>query len=278
MRVRCSLAVLLWLLLTLGCNGLFYQPSRRLLGWPAQPFRDVVLHARDGAKLHGWLFPQRGDLEGTFVQFHGNAGNVSTHYESLLWVTEHGYQLLCFDYRGYGKSPGYPYPEGLRQDALAAMSYAASLPHGTQPADLIFYGQSLGGAVLLDAFGQLDDTARVRLLVVEGSFHSYQEVAASVLWRRPLLFPLTGFAYATLSEEHAPAPAIPKVSPVPLLVIHGAEDRIIPPAFGRTIHALARPPRELWIVPGGGHIDAMRRPELRQRLMALVAGAPQPTR
>ena len=253
-----------------ACNGFFYQPSRRIESWPEHEFEDVWLRTRDGGRLHGWFFPSQGNAKGTFVQFHGNAGNVSWHYEALDWVVEHGYQLLTFDYRGYGESSGYPYPEALRQDALAAIRYAQALPQTSRETDLVLYGQSLGGAVLLDAFGQLSDRSRVRLLVVEGTFHSYEEVAASALWRRPLLFPFTGFAYATISDEHAPGPVIASVSPTPLLVIHGDQDSVVPATFGRSIYNLARTPRALWIVPGGHHIDAMRPDRNKQRLLALV--------
>ena len=253
-----------------ACNGFFYQPTRSLGSWPEREFEDVWLHTADGETLHGWFFPAEGAARGTFVQFHGNAGNVSWHYRALDWVVDHGYQLLTFDYRGYGRSSGYPYPEALRLDALAALEYAEALPPTSTRRDLVLYGQSLGGAVLLDAYARSTDRRRVRLLVAEGTFHSYQEVAASALWRRPLLFPLTGFAYATISDDFAPAPAIPAVSPTPLLVIHGDQDAIVPASFGRAVYDLARPPRALWIVPGGHHIDAMQRPEFQQRLLALV--------
>lgn len=267
----CLLALFMTPLCTMtACNGFFYQPSRRIHDWPERDFDEITFRARDGVELHGWFFPAQGALKGTFVQFHGNAGNVSSHFKGLDWVVEHGYQFLTFDYRGYGRSGGYPYPGGVQLDALAAIAYAQRLPLADRSPDLILYGQSLGGAVLLDAYGALKNRARVRALVVEGTFHSYQEVAASALWRRPLLFPLTGFAYATLSDDHAPAPAIPRVSPTPLLVIHGENDPVVPAVFGQVIYNLAQAPRELWIVLGGRHIDAMRRPEYREKLLAFV--------
>ncbi|HEY6724430.1 MAG TPA: alpha/beta fold hydrolase, partial [Polyangiaceae bacterium] len=186
MKRACRAIVTLALLGAVSaCNGFFYQPTQSLGSWPQRKFENVWLRTPDGATLHGWFFPTTAAPKGTFVQFHGNAGNVSWHYEALDWVVDHGYQLITFDYRGYGRSSGYPYPEALRQDALAAIRYAQALPRGSRHPDLVLYGQSLGGAVLLDALGQLADRRRVRLVVVEGTFHSYQEVAASALWRRP---------------------------------------------------------------------------------------------
>jgi len=256
---------------TTGCNGLFYFPSRGLHDYPVKPFSKVELEASDGVKLGAWLFPAEGEKKGTFVQFHGNAGNVSSHFKALSWVTQHGYSFLAFDYRGYGESQGYPWPEGVRRDALAAIRFAAELPRGSEGKDLILYGQSLGGAVLVDAFAHVPDRSRVRLVVVEGSFHSYQEVAASVLWRNWLLFPLTGLAYGTVSDENAPYWTVSRVAPTPLLIIHGEHDNVVPPEFGLSLYRLAQEPKTFWSVPGGRHIDAMSRPRYRRALLDFVA-------
>ena len=263
-RVALLVAALLLAAATSACNGMFYFPSRGLHGYPTQVFHKVDIEASDGVKLRGWLFPAQGRKKGTFVHFHGNAGNVSSHFKALAWVTEHGYSLLAFDYRGYGESAGYPWPEGVQRDALAAIAYAHDLPRGSEERDVILYGQSLGGAILVDAYAEVRDRRRVRLLVVEGSFHSYQEVAASVLWRSWLLFPLTGLAYGMSAARACSANARAKV-------IHGEHDDVVPPSFGISLYNLARPPRTLWIVPGGRHIDAMSRPEYRRLLLEFVA-------
>jgi len=253
-----------------GCSGFFYFPERRALGEPRQPFQEVRIPTRDGLTLSGWFFPAQGDARGTIVQFHGNAGNVTSHFRQLAWVTRYGYSLLTFDYRGYGQSPGEPSQPGLELDALAAIDFAERLPRARAEPDLVLYGQSLGGAVLLHAYASVRERSRVRALVVESTFHSYQEAAASVCWRTPVLLPFTGFAYAWVSDAYAPSPVIGSVAPTPLLVIHGDHDEVVPVAFGYAIYRQAREPRELWIVPGGGHVEAMRRVDFRARLIAYL--------
>lgn len=263
-----------------GCQGFFYFPSRSLYSWPNQPFDELTFEAEDGVRLHGLYFPARGEPRGTVVQFHGNAANVTSHYRSLVWLTEHGYSFFTFDYRGYGASERVrPTPQGVHLDAIAAMEVAEALPCATPHRNLIYIGQSLGGAVLLHAYATRPNPARVRALVIEGSFHSYQEVAASVLYRHWLLFPFTGFAYALVSNEFDPAPFIAGISPTPLLVVHGTADRVIPPAFGQAIYALARPPRELWLVRGTDHLRTWDSPETRAMLVAKLDAleAPQKT-
>jgi fermentation-respiration switch protein FrsA (DUF1100 family) len=260
-----------------GCSGFFYFPSRGLHGWPEQPFEELEFRAGDGVRLHGLYFPAQGESRGTVVQFHGNAGNVTSHYESLVWLTERGYAFFTFDYRGYGASERVrPSQRGVELDALAAMEVAEDLPRARPGQDLVYFGQSLGGAVLLHAYATRPNRARVRALVIEGSFHSYQEVASSVLYRHWLLFPFTGFAYALVSDEYAPAATIARISPTPLLIVHGTADRVVPPAFGQAIYDLAREPRELWLVRGTDHLRTWRSETARDLLVAKLdeLGAP----
>jgi uncharacterized protein len=264
----------------LGCSGLAYFPSRRLLGWPDRRPEQVWFEANDGVRLHGWWLRRDGGKQrGTFVQFHGNAGNLSSHFVSLYWVTRHGYDLFAFDYRGYGQSEGEPSQAGLNRDALAAIAEAKrrSAPDPTRP-DLVVYGQSLGGAVLLRALDDVEDRSRIRAVVVEGTFHSYQDVAASVLWRVPVLLPFTGFAYTLMSDEYAPAAAIARVSPLPLLVIHDRRDPVIPFGFGRAVYRIAREPKDFWVVDRGAHTRATDDPEIRRRLLSYLDAPPHATK
>ncbi len=253
-----------------GCTWLFYHPSRAVLGEPYVAHEDVRLRTSDGLLLHGWYFPAAAGQRkrGTLVQFHGNAGNLTSHFLSLAWVTLYGWDFLAFDYRGYGRSAGEPSASGLQRDALAAMRWAIANEAGRRP--VFLYGQSLGGAVLADAFVELGEHEKsaVAGLVLEGTFHSYPEVAASITWRHPLLFPFTGVAYTCVSDAHDPAPALRHISPVPVLVVHGDRDQVVPPRFGQVVHDLARAPRELWIVPGAGHLNVLDEPSVRDRLLA----------
>lgn len=252
-----------------GCSGFLYFPSRGLHGWPEQPFEELAFQASDGVRLHGLYFPAQGESRGTVVQFHGNAGNVTSHYESLVWLTERGYAFFTFDYRGYGASERVrPSQRGVELDALAAMEVAEDLPRASPGRDLIYFGQSLGGAVLLHAYAGHPNRERVRALVIEGSFHSYQEVASSVMYRHWLLFPFTGLAYALVSDEYAPAATIDRISPTPLLIVHGTADHVVPPAFGQAIYDLAREPRELWLVRGTDHLRTWRSEAARDLLVA----------
>lgn len=249
-----------------GCSYLVYQPSKNLLGTPEETPDDVWFDSADGVKLHGWWFEARGERRGTVVQFHGNAGNISSHYAQLEWVTRSGWDFFTFDYRGYGRSEGEPSQEGLLKDARAALATAKQRSRPTSDPDLVLYGQSLGGAVLLRMLNDERDRSRVRAVIVEGTFHSYPDAAAAVLWREPIAAPFAGFGYGLISDETSPSAFIERVSPLPFLVVHDVRDPIVPFRFGKAVYRLAHQPKEIWPVDYGGHLSANHHAEFRAAL------------
>ncbi len=262
--------------LSTGCSRLLYQPSHRLEGLPVEEPDNIQVMTSDDHKLWGWWFPARtAKRKGTFVQFHGNAGNITSHFASLAWVTRAGYDFVTFDYRGYGRSLGRPSQAGLNRDAVAIIDWAHRVvPPAEDGRDLVLYGHSLGGAVLLRALDDVRDKRRVRAVVIEGSFHSYQDAAAGILWSHPLLLPLTGFGYALISDAYSPAASIARVSPIPLLVIHDQRDPIIPAGFGDAIFELALEPKAMIRPDRGTHVSATRDPEVRAALLSYVEDDP----
>ena len=243
------------------CTRLFFQPSRDLVWTPKQlalSYQDVSFTSADGTKLHGWFLPaQTRQIRGTFVQVHGNAENISTHFTSLLWVIQHGYNLLTFDYRGYGRSEGRVSMPGVHEDVRAAIGEARLLAHAHGGIPLILYGQSLGGALLLYTVGTLADRHDIAVVIVDSAFSSYQALAREKLAESWLTFVLQPLAYVLISDRYAPKHVLADISPLPLLVIHGDQDVIVPWHHGRAIYKHAKTPKWFWKLPGLGHIQAM---------------------
>ena len=272
-----------------GCSSLAYQPTHHVYADPKKggyDYEQVEFSSTDGTKLTGWFFPAR--LEpgqkaprGTFVQFHGNGQNMTAHFASLFWAADAGYNFFTFDYRGYGASEGSPSQEGVYHDALAAIAYVQKrVPAvaGAAP-DLVFYGQSLGGAVLMRAYPDLVDKTRVKYVVIDSSFPSYRSAARDILSRHWLTFIFQPLGWLVMSDAYAPEDWIEKISPTPLLVIHGDKDQVIPLKFGQKVFALAKEPKTFWLVHNGEHIDSMvrHRGRYREKLIELLEGRPRPS-
>ncbi len=259
------------MLILSGCSHLFYHPTD--LMYVANPEKlesirkEVSFTSSDGTPLAGWFLPARKTpRKGLVVQFHGNAQNMTSHFNSVYWLGDEGYDVFTFDYRGYGISEGKPSQEGLNRDALAAIAWAATQSPGTSR-NVVLYGQSLGGAVLLRAFQDVpaEQRARVRAVITEGTFYSYRRMGRSMLSRSWLTFLFQPLAYVLVSDEYSPEDSVPRVSPIPLLVIHGDADPVVPYSFGEKIHAMALEPKRFLRIPGGGHLDSMEREQGKYR-------------
>jgi uncharacterized protein len=273
MYLSSALLGILALALLSGCTHLFFFPSRTLVVSPEQlglEYEEIYFPSADGTRLHGWFFPARTQpVKGTVVQFHGNAENLSTHFRSLIWVIEHGYQLFTFDYRGYGRSEGQVSVEGAIDDARAAITRARRLPMPEAGTRLVLYGQSLGGTLLLHVAGSMEDRDGIAVVIADSSFSSYQAIAREKLADHWLTFILQPLAYVLISDRYAPERVLARISPIPLLVIHGDRDQIVPIHYGQRIYDLAKAPKWFWKLEGVGHIQAMdpRSGQYRQALL-----------
>jgi alpha-beta hydrolase superfamily lysophospholipase len=171
---------LLPLLMLTGCESLFFFPSRQLQHTPAElslQYQDVFFAAADGTQLHGWFLPAQGAVKGTVLHLHGNAANIGDHVWAVRWLPAAGYQVLTFDYRGYGRSQGEPSLAGAQQDIDAALGFLLQRSD-VAPKQVVVLAQSLGGAMGHFIIWRTAPGAnQVRLLVVDSAFSSYQGIA-----------------------------------------------------------------------------------------------------
>lgn len=283
--------ILLILISSVSCSHLFYQPSKAFFYSPAQlklHYEEINFPSSDGTSLRGWYFPAQGQTpqeeqaqessKGTVIQFHGNAENISTHFASLAWISRSEYNFFTFDYRGYGASKGEPSQEGLNEDAVSAIKYIIKKqPSSSKNSkDIILYGQSLGGAVLLRALHDVsgEDRSRIKAVVIDSSFYSYQAMARVKLSQFWMTFLFQPLAWVLISDSYSPESVIEEVAPIPLLIIHGDKDSIVPYKLGDGIFQRARDPKWFWKVENGTHTDSMDREQgmYRKKLLDFLAG------
>jgi uncharacterized protein len=155
-------------------------------------------------------------------------------------LTGVGFDVLLFDYRGYGRSSGRPSEEGTYRDARAALACLLRQPE--VDASRVFYlGESLGGAVALELAIESPPAG----LVLLSTFTSVRQMS-----RRH--YP---FVPAALVPDAYPS--LPRVRELgsPLLVLHGDRDKIVPVSQGRALYDDAREPKRMHVFPGLGHND-----------------------
>ena len=208
-------------------------------GLPVQP-QEVTFVADDGVRLHGWLFRCSGGLQpagGILIWFHGNAGNVCDRAPIAAELARRGVATLVFDWRGYGKSEGRPSESGLFRDALAAYAFARTISD-----DIAVYGESLGGPYAAYVAAH----RKVRCVVIENSFPSLRAIGNALYRPLPLGW-FVPFALDTVRWLNA--------ANVPVLVLHGRNDAVIPFALGQQLYDNLRVPKEFVISETGGHCE-----------------------
>ena len=227
---------------------LIYFPSRPLDGTPEDAglaHEDVELVTDDGVRLHGWFVlsgADGGSTPATVLMCHGNAGNISHRLErAMLLTTKLGVDVLLFDYRGYGLSEGAPTEEGTYQDVRAAYRYLTE-DRSIPPERIVLFGESLGTAIAL----QLAIEAPAAALVLEAPFTSIPDMAREV-------YPFLPFV-DWIRTRYDSASKISRLR-MPVLVIHGEEDRVVPYAHGAALFERAPEPKTFFGVAGGGHSD-----------------------
>lgn len=217
--------------------------------------------AEDGQPLSAWWLP--GHPEAPVVLFfHGNAGCLGfppVRLRRLATIRRAGASVLALDYRGYGQSPGSPSEPGLYADGEAA--YREALRRAKDPGRLVIHGRSLGGAVACHIASQHPCAG----LVLESTFTSIPDVFSHHLGR---------WVAERVRHRFANRERLRGVE-LPLLVMHGTADRLVPVWMGRELFRGAAGRRSLWLVRGAGHNGLLRHGyrEVMEAFLASVTGS-----
>ncbi|QGM47609.1 alpha/beta hydrolase [Methylocystis heyeri] len=256
-------ALLLYLSALLGLalfqRSLIYNPGSAIVS-PAQAglalTQTLRLSSKDGQELIAWFEPPR-DGRPLILYFHGKGGILADRQERFRLLTGSGYGLLALSYRGYGGSTGAPTEEGLLLDAEAA--YAEAVRRGFAGPRLVIMGESLGTGVATIMASRHEAAA----LVLDAPFLSALDVAEG---RYPI-FPVN----IVMKDQFRSDLAIGSVH-MPVLMMHGEADTVIPIDSARRLFALAREPKEFIDAPEGKHLVLLQ-PGVYPRFAAFIDAA-----
>ena len=223
---------------------LIYFPTQAVppLGLVTGNIEEVSFPTRDGLTLSAWIVLPDGEAGDTVVVvFPGNGGNRADRVPMAKSIAAVGHSVLLVDYRGYGGNPGSPFEDGLLEDARASVEYLSS----RQDVDsdrVVYFGESLGAAVAVALAQQLPPAG----LILRSPFTSLADVAAVHYPYLPTRL--------LLRDRY---PSIDRIGgiEVPVLVIAGSGDTIIPIAQSREIYDAAPGPKRFVVIEAADHND-----------------------
>ena len=209
----------------LGQRALIYFPDRGPVPPAAEVLpgaRDVTLTTADDVALGAWYLPSSGSCAASVLVAHGNGGNRAGRVGLARALGERGFGVLLFDYRGYAESGGSPSEAGLAADARAAREFL-----DTTGDSVVYLGESLGTGVVSHLALDHPPVA----LVLRSPFTSLADVGRAAF----------GIPVGWLLWDRYPVrDNVARLGGLPVAVVYGDVDTIVPPAQSRAVADAAR--------------------------------------
>ena len=180
----------------------------------------------DGAKVDVFFLKSDSEKAKSGVVFyaHGNAESIDDSMYRMRKYTKLGYHVVLIEYRGYGRSTGSPSEENIRADYVSAYKKIIQR-EDVDTSKIIYHGRSLGGGVIC----ALANLRPPNVLILESTFTSVEAMADT-------LFP---FASKLVVDPFRSLEVVAKLD-IPVLVMHGTRDEIIPFSQGKTLVGAAK--------------------------------------
>jgi len=275
-----TLAVLSSLLLFTGCDTDLGSLDELLLKSgplngrsPAElglPFEEARFAGPDGNQLVGWFVPAtRGTARATALIHTGMQGSLVDYLPTLPWFADNDFNVLVYDWRGFGDSEGDRRFINFEDDANAAVHYLISRPEPSAHV-LIQFGVSLGASPALASAAKFPDKT-VGVIVYGALDPNRLPTDYMVTQLSPLLAPL-----GEISGAFFGAIATPYLGPLnhlqgvqaPILAVIAEDDQIVPPTSQLALFDLYPEPKQI-IYTFGGHVRAHKTdPQLGAKIIS----------
>jgi len=230
-------------------------------GIPRERVTEHWFETPDGEMLYGW-YCRADNPVASGVFCHGNTGNLTKSAAAVGVLVQNGFNVLMFDYRGFGRSTGHPSFTGVIADGVTAARFHDEIRPKHLPA--LLYGYSLGGAVAAQVIRHHPFDG----LILQSTFTSLPDVARAV-WPRLPFHRLAGNYFDTRGS-------VSRMN-VPLLVLHGSSDEVVPSWMAHALYDACAAKKDIHIVDGGLHKDLYERDaaSVVAAIHRFIAGLPQ---
>lgn len=247
--------VIVFIVFSYKSDEKIFKPTRDIVWRPSEPYIDEMIEDVYGNRtLNIWYFNR--EKQNTIIFYHGNTGNISNRRYIVEISSILECNLLLVDYRGYGKSKESPSKAGICSDGIAFYDYLVKTI-GTNPSNIIIWGESLGGSVaiyvaskreckgliVISAFSSLDDIIRDRY---PGALMNCLSNLVERIW------------YTIPSKK-----MISKVN-CPVCIVHSENDTYIPYKSATRIYNNANEPKRLVTIHGEHDCPSITSSQIRE--------------
>lgn len=221
------------------------------------PFEELFFEPELGVTINGLRFYDE-DNRGLVIYFHGNTRSIKGWSKYARDFTQHGYDVLMIDYRGFGKSVGKRSEVALKQDAQYIYNQMRAR-YGYRESDIVIYGRSLGSGFAC----KLASANKPKMLILDAPYYSFSYLTNRFLPFLPIGLILRFKLRTDLWIRYVRCP---------IYIIHGTKDRLIP--FRSSVRLANLVPLTARLVPiyGGGHNNLPSFPEYHQKLGEVLRG------
>ena len=199
----------------------------------------VKVDTQDGIQLLGWYHKKDIDRYKTILFFHGNAGSLENRIHKLNHFKEMDVNFLIIAWRGFSGNKGKPSEKGLYEDGRSAINWL--LKKGVKEENIIIYGESLGTGVAT----HLSQKRKFAGIILETPFTSMIDAAKKFYPYIPVSL--------LLKDKFNNKDKIKNVT-VPVLVMHGESDQIVPFFMGKKIYEVANDPKYSYFTKHDNHM------------------------
>ena len=199
----------------------------------------VSIETSDGLNLLGWFYKKNLKKFKTILYFHGNAGDLENRIHKLNHFKDMDVNFLIISWRGFSGNLGKPTEKGLYKDADGAILWLKNL--GLKEKDIVLYGESLGSGVATE----VAQNSNFAGLVLETPFTSMIEAAKNFYPYIPVSL--------LLKDKYESHKKIKNIN-IPVLVMHGENDQIVPFWMGEKIYEIANQPKYSYFTKYDDHM------------------------
>jgi len=199
----------------------------------------VRITTKDKIDLIGWFYNKNIENSKIILFFHGNAGSLENRTYKLNHFKDLNLNFLIIAWRGFNGNSGKPNEIGLYEDAASAIRWLKK--KGIEEKNIVLYGESLGTGVAVE-IAQNKNYAGV---ILESPFTSMVNMGKKYY----PFFPVS----LLLKDKFESYKKINNIF-VPVLIMHGTVDKIVPYDMGKKMYELANEPKFFYSQEYGDHM------------------------